>query len=203
MSDDSYVLLCECRNTSELQLVRSALQAHHVPMRVIGEAAHGVLGAIQGAALMPRVLVPKAWLPTAQGIAADVVGPFDDAEPAAQDDDTGSPFRESAAELDATEPNPEVDDDDDTPMERPKFLGVPLLLAFFFLTFFGLVHVYARRMKTALVLLAIAAGSAIALILGNGWGVLGLAAVAAYDLVGGFVCVVLYNRALRARNARP
>ncbi|HET6581861.1 MAG TPA: hypothetical protein VFG69_00415, partial [Nannocystaceae bacterium] len=113
MSDDSYVLLCECRNTSELQLVRSALQAHDVPMRVIGEAAHGVLGAIHGAALMPRVLVPKAWLPTAQGIAADVVGPFDEAEPAEDDSAARSPFREGAAELDATEPNPGIDDDDD------------------------------------------------------------------------------------------
>jgi hypothetical protein len=202
VSDDSYVLLCECRNTSELQLVRSALQAHDVPMRVIGEAAHGVLGAIHGAALMPRVLVPKAWLPTAQGIAADVVGPFDETDQAEDDEATGSPFREGAAELDATEPTDVGDDEDDeTPMERPKFLGVPLLLALFGLAV-GLGHIYARRMKTGLVLLAIAAGSVIVWIAGNGAGVIGLAAVEAFDLVGGLVGVVLYNRALRQRSPR-
>jgi hypothetical protein len=197
MTEESFVLLCECRNVGELHLVRAALQAERVPMRIEGEATHGVLGAIHGAAQMPRVLVPTRWLEHARTIAAEVVGPFDDAPPEEAEDAAGtSPFREGAADDDAA-PDDDAEPDDGKPLVRPKMVGVPLLLALLGLAI-GLSHIYARRMKTGLVLLALAVVGGIAFIAGQPWAVGLLVAVELFDVVGGIVAVTRYNRALRA-----
>lgn len=196
VDDEPYVLLCECRNVGELHLVRAALQAHGVPLRVEGEAVHGVLGAIHGAAQMPRILVPPKWLQSAREIAADIVGPFDEAPADVDDEAPGSPFREGAAEDDA-----QAEPDDEGPLERPKMHGVPLLLAMLGLAV-GLGHIYARRMRTGLFLLAFAIVGVVAMIGGRPWGVVVVVAVELTDLVGALVAVTMYNRALRARSAR-
>jgi hypothetical protein len=194
VDEEPYVLLCECRNVGELHLVRAALQAHDVPLRVEGEAIHGVLGAIYGAAQMPRISVPPKWLQRAREIATEVVGPFDDAPPEPEDDAPGSPFREGAAE-------PDDAPDDEGPLERPKMHGVPLLLAMLGLAL-GLGHIYARRMRTGLMLLAIAAIGGTAMLVGQPWGIGLIVAVELFDLVGALVAVTMYNRALRARAER-
>lgn len=194
MDEEPYVLLCECRNVGEFHVVRAALQANEVPLRVENEAIHGVLGAIYGAAQMPRISVPLKWLPRAREIATEVVGPFDDAPPEPEDDTPGSPFREGAAEV-------EDEPDDEGPLERPKMHGVPLLLAMLGLAL-GLGHIYARRMRTGLMLLAIAAIGGIAMLVGHPWGIGVIVAVELFDLVGALVAVTMYNRAIRARAAR-
>ena len=195
MDDEPFVLLCECRNVGELQLVRAALEANSVPMRIEGEATHGVLGAIYGAAQTPRVLVPPKWLKAARSIAADIVGPFDDTEAEAEQDDKGSPFREDAApdESDAAAADP----DDAGPLVRKKMLGVPFLLAMFMLAI-GFGHIYAGRVRTGIVLMALTLVGIVDLIFGAGWGALLIVAVELFDLVGGLIGVAQYNRRLRA-----
>lgn len=195
MDDEPFVLLCECRNVGELQLVRAALEANSVPMRIEGEATHGVLGAIYGAAQTPRVLVPPKWLQAARSIAADIVGPFDDTEDEAAHDDKGSPFREDAApdESDAAAEDP----DDAGPLVRKKMLGVPFLLAMFMLAI-GFGHIYAGRVRTGIVLMALTIVGIVDVIFGAGWGALLIVAVELFDLVGGLIGVAQYNRRLRA-----
>jgi hypothetical protein len=198
MGDEPFVLLCECRNVGELQLVRSALEANSVPMRIEGEATHGVLGAIHGAAQMPRVLVPPKWLEAARAIATDIVGPFDDAPLEDDDDEKGSPFREDAGLDDAARDDAELDDPDDAgPLVRRKMLGVPFLLVMLGLAV-GFGHIYAGRMRTGIALLALAIIGVIDAVFGAGWGVFLLIAVELFDLVGGLVGVAQYNRKLRS-----
>jgi hypothetical protein len=191
MGEESFVLLCECRNLGELQLVRSALEANSVPMRTEGEATHGVLGAIYGAAQLPRVLVPAKWLQTARSIAADIVGAFDDAPQDDEQDDKGSPFREDAMDEAAVE-----DPDDEGPLVRRKMLGVPFLLAMFMLAI-GFAHIYAGRRRTGIVLMALTVVGVVDLVFGQGWGGLLIVAVELFDVIGGFIGVLQYNRRLR------
>lgn len=196
---DAFVLLCECRNVGELQLVRAALQARGVPMRIEGETLHGVLGALHGAALSPRVMVPKMWLPTARSIAAEVVGPFDDAEPEDERAHARLALREPAdADEDdapAAEDTDDEDEDEGPAPERRKFLGVPLLLALLGLSI-GFSHLYIRKTGIGAVLLLVFLAALTAWFAGRASAVVVMAGVYAFDLVGGLVGVLRHNRAL-------
>jgi hypothetical protein len=199
MVDDAFVLLCECRDFGELQLVRMALETGNVPLRIDGEATHGALGAFSGAAQRARVLVPPKWLPTARRIAADVVGPFDDAPLDADDDgEPGSPFREEAKSDEGAQSDADAidDHDDDGPLVRRKMVGVPFLLVMIGLAV-GFAHIYAGHKRTGIVLLALAVVGLVDGLFGQGWGVLLLVAVELFDLVGGIIAVSQYNRRLR------
>ena len=202
---DTFVLLCECRNVGELQLVRAALQARGVPMRIDGETLHGVLGALHGAALAPRVLVPKMWLPTARSIAAEVVGPFEDAEPEGEATRARLSLREPAGEDDDDEPAPTDDDDDDepdeVPAERRKFVGVPLLLALVGLAI-GFGHLYVRKTGIGAALLFVFLAAFAAWIAGRSAALYVMAGVYVIDVVGGVLGVIRHNRAL-PQHERP
>jgi hypothetical protein len=200
---DAFVLLCECRNVGEMQLVRAGLQARGVPMRIEGETLHGVLGALHGAALAPRVMVPKMWLSTARSIAAEVVGPFDDAEPEGEDARARLSLREPAADDDVVDDGPgiaqdeddEDDEDDGVVPERRKFLGVPLLLALLGLSI-GFGHLYVRKTITGGVLLLVFLAALAAWIAGRSSAVFVMAGVYAFDLIGAVLGVIRHNRAL-------
>jgi hypothetical protein len=154
-----------------------------------------VLGAIHGAAQMPRVLVPPKWLPAARSIATDIVGPFDDAPVDEEDDDKGSPFREDA--VSDVDDSAIEDSDDAGPLVRKKMLGVPFLLVMLGLAV-GFGHIYAGKMRTGIVLIALAVVGVVDALFGSGWGVLLLVAVELFDLLGGLVGVAQYNRELRS-----
>lgn len=205
MADDALVLLCTCRDAGELQMLRAALEARGVPLRIEGATTHGMLGMIHGAALAPRVMVPPQWRATARQIAAEIVGPFDDGG----DDGTpraiaATPFRamtpdpddelEDPAELEDDEP----DDEDDVATVAPtrRSVAVPLMLAVLGLPW-GFAHIYARRPMRGLALMFTAAVAAGWLLSGSMIGAYLLAAVGLVDLVGSIALITRDNRATR------
>jgi hypothetical protein len=206
VADDAYVLLCTCREMGELQMVRAALEARGVPVRIEGAAVHGVLGMIHGAALAPRVMVPPPWRATAREIVADIVGPFDEDPDDARDDAQREdlPFRTAAAETDEAEDDDAQDvaatDEDENEVAAPprRSLAIPVMLGMLALPW-GFGHVYARQPAIGLSLMAVALVAAILFFSGVYQAGALLIAVAITDVVGSMIFVVRYNRALPAK----
>ena len=206
MTDDAYVLLCTCRDIAEVQMARAALEARGVPVRIEGAAMQGVLGMIHGAALAPRVMVPKPWRATAREIVADIVGPFD-----GQDDDHKAeglredlPFRTAAADDELVEQEGDAEADevaeheqDETPAPVRRSFAIPVMLGMLAMPW-GFGHVYARQPVIGVVLMAIALVAAVLWFSGvyAAGGV--LIGVAITDVVGSMFFVARYNRALPA-----
>jgi TM2 domain-containing membrane protein YozV len=163
VADDAHVLLCTCRDAGELQMLRAALEARGVPLRIEGATTHGMLGMIHGAGLAPRVLVPPVWRPMARQIAAEIVGPFEDEE---QDGGpravAGTPFRglspEAEPEADDHDHDHDHDHDPVGGLAR-RNVAVPLMLAVFGLPW-GLGHIYAGRPRRGVALMVVALGAA-------------------------------------------
>jgi hypothetical protein len=195
-------------------MLRAALEARGVPLRIEGATTHGMLGMIHGAGLAPRVMVPKAWRTTAREIAAEIVGPFDDAA----DDDAprviaATPFRAMTPEPDEPDgddgdggDDDDRDDDDDdhevaTVAPARRSFAVPLMLAVLGLPW-GFAHIYARRPMRGLALMLTAAIAAGWLLSGSMLGAGLLATVALVDLVGSFVLIARDNRGRAVNPAR-
>ncbi len=198
MADDSYVLLCTCRDIAEVQMARAALEARGVPVRIEGAAVQGVLGMIHGAALAPRVMVPKAWRATARQIVADIVGPFDEETEDAKSDAAREdlPFRAPIEDEDDAEPDDIAEaEDDEVQAPRKRSLAIPVMLGMLALPW-GFGHVYARKPAIGIALMVVAFVAAIAFFSGvyEAGGV--LIAVAITDVVGSMFFVAKYNRAL-------
>ncbi|MBL8945262.1 MAG: DUF2007 domain-containing protein [Myxococcales bacterium] len=202
MADDALVLLCTCRDAGELQMLRAALEARGVPLRIEGATTHGMLGMIHGAGLAPRVMVPPQWRATAREIAAEIVGPFDDGG----DDDApraiaATPFRAMTPDPDEPDGDAEPDDDDDdddddvaTVAPARRSFAVPLMLAVLGLPW-GFAHIYARRPVRGLALMVTAAIAAGWVLSGSMLGAYLLGTVALVDLVGSIALIARDNRA--------
>jgi len=175
-----WVLLCECDNLAEVQMLRATLEAHGCPCQVRGEHTYGVLGPAHGAVVRPRILVPRGALAVARELAEDIVGPFDVA-PSADDAPPGSPYRDEAPVATANEAS-------DPSAPATKSYGI-LILSMFLLVppLFAATHLYAGRRRTAwaLALLSLIAIASLS------WKM--LAVVWVLDLVGG-------TRAIRTHN---
>lgn len=203
MADDAYVLLCTCRHIAEVQMARAALEARGVPVRIEGAAVQGVLGMIHGAALAPRVMVPKPWRATAREIVADIVGPFDEESEDARSDGAREdlPFRAPVEdEADVAEPEPDEiaePEEDEVATPARRSLAVPVMLGMLAMPW-GFGHVYARKPAIGIALMVIAVAAAVAYFSGiyEASGV--LIAVAITDVVGSMFFVARYNRALQA-----
>lgn len=190
MAGDAFDLVCTCRNLAEVEAVRASLEAHGIPVRVDGIHLQGMLGALPGAAIQPRVMVPAPALGLARRLAADIVGPLEGAE---IDDDpgTGSPLRRAADDDETIAP--EDDEDDDVPAPRRKAVAVVVLLAAMGLAF-GLAHVYVGMTRRGVALLVVAALALVAFLAGQPLGVVVLACVWITDVIGGLIGVIGWNR---------
>ncbi len=187
-------------------MVRAALEARGVPVRIEGAAIHGVLGMLHGAALAPRVLVPSLWRSTAKAIVTDIVGPFDDdlGEASAGKTKTALPFRAEAVEQDGGDDDQadddEADDDDIDDALVPvaparRSFAVPLMLGMLGLPW-GFGHIYARHPGPGAALMVLAGGAAAAWLAGVPFAGLALIAVGLMDIVGSMLLIARYNRAL-------
>jgi hypothetical protein len=199
VADDAYVLLCTCRHIAEVQMARAALEARGVPVRIEGAAVQGVLGMIHGAALAPRVMVPKAWRKTAREIVADIVGPFDAED---EDDDAEGmredlPFRTAAADDEVGEEPDDVvaPEDDEAPAPVRRSFAIPVMLGMLAMPW-GFGHIYARKPMIGVALMVIAVAAAIAFFSGIYEAGSVLIAVAITDVIGSMFFVARYNRAL-------
>jgi hypothetical protein len=187
-------------------MARAALEARGVPVRVDGAATHGVLGMIHGAALAPRVMVPRPWRATAREIVADIVGPFADEGDDAREDAAREalPFRVAGQDDGAPEddaPDHDVDDIDDAPVPARRSLAIPVMLGMLAMPW-GFGHVYARKPRIGVALMAVALVAAAFWVSGSYPAIGVLVAVALADVFGSMVFIARYNRSLRALPSR-
>ena len=185
MNDErQWVLLCECHNIAELQVLRATLEARGVPCQVQGEHTYSVLGPIHGAVARARVLVPRGGLVQAREVAEDIVGPFDSAT-TRQDAESGSPYRSEASPPPPTNPV--------ASSSHLKSHGVLVLgLFMLFPPLFGASHLYmGRRGRAGLLALTSVLHIASGL---RPW----LALVWIADVLGGAVAIQAHNQDVRA-----
>jgi hypothetical protein len=72
-SPDEFVMLCEARDSTEAVLLRASLESRGIPTFVHGEFTHNVFGSFHGAAMRPRVFVPRKALLAALTLAAEII----------------------------------------------------------------------------------------------------------------------------------
>lgn len=120
-SPDEFVMLCEARDSAEASLLRASLESRGIPTFLHGEFTHNVFGSFHGAAMRPRLFVPRKALLPALSLAAELIP---DLRPWLEELSarSGDPFRPiPRPELDALDGDADDewlddgdDDDDDT-----------------------------------------------------------------------------------------
>jgi len=192
-SEREWVLLVECYNQGELHTVRATLEAHGMPCQVQGEHTHGILGPIQGAVALPRVMVPRGGLAAARELVEDIVGPFD-ASSSGDDEVDDSPYRR--------EPPPARPDAAAPAVPSRKSYGTLVLIAILSTApLLGLTHVYAGKSRRGGVLLLISVFAIVAYVRGTQWAPLVLIGVWLTDLIGGGLGIAEHNARVDALEA--
>lgn len=193
MAAEPFVLLCECNDALEADLIESTLEAKGIPVWVFGTHASGV-GSAYG--LRPQVKVRKRDLALAAAIVEPIVGAIPGLEgDGAVDSNPGDPMR--PIPLDELPPTVEEDPPDLSRALAPKRVALPFAIAASVgLLFAGASHLYIRKRTHAAILLMVGLLGWGLLVRGQAAGAALLGAAWLFDLVGGVLGVRAYNAAL-------